>query len=325
MRLDTANRSFLALVAVAVVPYLVLGTFACGVLSIVGYRLVTDGWSAVSGDGALRPALPLLAIVATGTILAAWSATRQLVATRRLARVVAASRLPASGTATVAERAGVRRLDVIDATDAYSFTYGLGRPRVAVSRGLLDATTPEELEAVLLHERYHVRNLDTLKVLVARALAAAFFFLPALRHLRSRYLAARELAADRAALRVAGAKPLAGALYKAVAGPPDTLLGAAAALGGSGVLEARLGQLERSEEPALPPIPSSVVAVTAAGLFLTAVAGIVAGAAVGDGGMGMTMDGSSSGMLDVVGPALCAVGWALVVLTVVRRVAAGRG
>jgi Zn-dependent protease with chaperone function len=325
VRLDTANRSFLALVAVAVVPYLVLGTFACGLLSVVAGRVVAGGWSAVAEDDALRPALPLLAIVATGTVLAAWSTLRQLTATRRLGAAVTSTRVPTPTKATdAATSTGVARLDVIDSADAYSFTYGVTKPRVVVSQALVDATTAVELEAVLLHERYHVRNLDTLKVLVARALAAAFFFLPALRHLRSRYLAARELAADRAAVRAGGPKPLAGALYKAVGGPPETLVGAAAALGGVGMLDARLAQLEQAKEPPLTPIPHLVVATTVVGLALTAAAGAVAGAAVGDGGMTMSMD-SPGGAMGVIGPLLCAAGWAVVVTGVVRRLATGRG
>ena len=322
MRLNTANRSFLALVAVAVVPYVALGTFACGVLTVASYRLATEGWSALRDDE-LRWALPLLVIVATGTVLAAWSAARQLLATRDLASTVAARCIRAPEAAEVAARVGVRRLDVIEDSEPYSFTYGLGRPRVAVSRGLIKAMSAEELEAVLVHERYHVRNLDTVKVLIARALAGAFFFLPALRHLRSRYLAARELAADRAAIKSGGPKPLASALYKAVAGPPATLLGAAAALGGSGALEARLTQLENQAEPALPGIPRAVVVVTAAGVALTAAAGVAAGAGL-DGGQMAMMGGAGAGM-GLLGSVLCAAGWAIVVLAVVRRLASGRG
>ena len=324
MRLDAANRSFLALVALAVVPYLVLGTVACGALSLAAYRLATDGWSAITDDGPLRRALPLLVIVATGTVLAVWSSLRQLMATRRLGRTVVANRMAPSAHATdAAARAGINRLDVIDSAEAYSFTYGVTRPRVAVSRGLVDATTSEELAAVMVHERHHVRNLDTIKVLVARALASSFFFLPALRHLRTRYLAARELAADRAAVRDAGPRPLAGALYKAVAGPPEALVGAAAALGGSGTLDARLTQLEQGKEPAYPPVSRAVVALTAIGLAATAVAGAVAATAL-EGGMTMAMDGADGGGMGALGWASCAVGWAVVVGVVVHRFATGR-
>lgn len=88
-----------------------------------------------------------------------------------------------------------------------SFAYGVLTPRVAVSRGLLKGVSDDELRAVLEHERYHVCNLDPLKVVLVQALSAAFFFLPALDSLRARYLAGRELAADRRAVRACGAGP----------------------------------------------------------------------------------------------------------------------
>lgn len=321
MRLNTANRSFFALVAIAVVPYIVLGTFACGVLSVAGYRTATEGWSAL-GDDDLQRALPLFVIVAVGTVLAAWSMVRQLVATRRLMAKVRAQRIDAPAAVEAAARVGLRRVDVIEDAQPYSFTYGLGRPRVAVSQGLVDATSPEELDAVLAHERYHVENLDTIKVVLARALASAFFFLPALRHLRSRYLAGRELAADRAAIRSGGPKPLASALCKVVAGPPETLLGGAAAVGGSAVLDARITQIEDDREPAMPAIPRSIVAVTGAGIALTALAGMTAGTALGQGAMTEAVGGPGMGTL---GPLLCGVAWAVVVLAAVRPLAPGKG
>jgi len=40
--------------------------------------------------------------------------------------------------------------------------------------------SPAELDAVLEHEHYHVRNRDPLKLVLARALPAAFFYLPVL-------------------------------------------------------------------------------------------------------------------------------------------------
>ena len=57
-------------------------------------------------------------------------------------------------------------------------------PRVAVSRGLVEATSADELRAVIEHERYHVRNLDPLKIVLTRSLSAALFLLPALNALR---------------------------------------------------------------------------------------------------------------------------------------------
>jgi beta-lactamase regulating signal transducer with metallopeptidase domain len=173
---------------------------------------------------------------------------------------------------------------------------------------LLDAVSDAELRAVLVHERYHVRNLDPLKVVVARAVPAAFFFLPALRHLRGCYLAGRELAADRRAMQSCGRRPLAGALYKvARASAPLPSLAAAAAIGGSELLEVRLAQLEDGHEPPLPTISppvlaSTVVAVVLMTLGLAATA-TVAGLPVAGGGMG------SSGPMALLGALACGGIW----------------
>jgi Zn-dependent protease with chaperone function len=131
-----------------------------------------------------------------------------------------------------AERAGLRgRVKLLDCDERFSFAYGALDPRVAVSRGLREAAQPDELDAALEHERYHVRNLDPLKVLLARALPATFYYAPALSALKQRYVAGRELAADRRAYRSCGRKPLAGALFKVVRGPSWPELQTAAAIG----------------------------------------------------------------------------------------------
>lgn len=268
MRLNTANRSFFAMVATALVPYALLGLFGCGVLSLVAYRLGAEGLAGLNRDGQdLRPAVVFFTVVATGTAIAIRSVHQQVAATRALAADVAARAVPPSTTvAQAAARAGLgSRLDVVDDPQAYSFTYGLSRSRVAISTGLIDAVGGEELDAVLHHERYHVRSADTLKVVVARAAPSAFFFLPALGVWRDRYLTGRELAADRAAVRASSERALTGALFKALDGPTWAHLGTAAALGG-GVLDQRVEQLEDGTEPPLPRVPRRAAWLTVAGL-----------------------------------------------------------
>jgi beta-lactamase regulating signal transducer with metallopeptidase domain len=58
--------------------------------------------------------------------------------------------------------------------------HGVLTPRVAVSEGLVEGVSDDELRAVLEHEHYHVCNLDPLKAVLAQTLSAAFFFLPGL-------------------------------------------------------------------------------------------------------------------------------------------------
>lgn len=94
-----------------------------------------------------------------------------------------------------------------------AFCAGFLRPRVYLSTGALIALDDEELQAVLAHELHHLRRRDPLRLLMARAVGDAFFFLPALGQLSQRYAALAEMAADDAAVAaVADRSVLASAL-----------------------------------------------------------------------------------------------------------------
>jgi Zn-dependent protease with chaperone function len=320
-RLDSANRSFFALVATSLVPYVLLGIFGCGVLSLAAHRLVTDGLAGLNRDGQdLRPAVVFFAVVTGGTLAAGVSVRRQVRATRALASSLRERSVPPSAAVTAAaERSGLAgRVDVADDPDPFSFTYGVLASRVALSRGLVDMLADDQLEAVLHHERYHVRNRDTLKMVIARAAPAAFFFLPALGYLQARYLAGRELAADRQATRALGARPLAGALFQVLDQPAWSTFGAAAALGGSEFLDLRVRQLETGDEPPLTRLPRWAVAVTTVGLTALSAAFLLTVARTG-GSMPM-MDGSASpgGGLAILGMVACSTAWIWVALLVVH-------
>jgi len=325
MRLNTANRSFFVLVATALVPYVLLGLFGCGVLALVGYRIAAHGLSGLDRGGQdLRPAAAFFALVALGTIVGGVSVGRQVRATRRLGQALAVRAMPA---APALEQAAARvhldgQVDLVADDEPFSFTYGLFSPRIAVSSGLLDTTDAAELDAVLHHERYHVRNRDTLKVVVARAAPTAFFFLPALGYLRDRYLAGRELAADRHAVRACGERALTGALVKTLVGPAWVNMGAAAALGGSAFLEHRVEQLEDGREPALPRVPRAAFWATLAALgILVGVFALTVGVS---GSADMSMRGSTrlsvvGTMVATLGSAGCMVGVGAAVVLLARR------
>ena len=316
MRLDTANRSFAGLFGVSALVgmFAFCGAVACVLVGLVVSRVASDGVDAFTASGdAVLPALGFIAVVAVGVGLGIWSLRRQISGSRELSRRVGDLELvPPDELADAASRVGLAgRVKLLDSEERFSFAYGALTPRVAVSRGLLEAASPAELEAVLEHERYHVRNLDPLKVVFARALPATFYYLPALGALDERYMAARELAADRRALRSCGSKPLAGALLKVVRGPRWPELHSAAAIGGPELLDARLAQLESGREPSLGRVPSSAVAVSIAGaallvaLFVASIAGFGGPSAVAE------ETGASFTPLDIAVGVLCAVPWAV--------------
>lgn len=94
------------------------------------------------------------------------------------------------------------------------FCSGYLNPQVIVGRGILNSLSKRELEAALVHESYHVRNLDPLKVLLATTFARAFFFIPAIGELTREYLVQKEILADRYAENRVGKVFLSKALYK---------------------------------------------------------------------------------------------------------------
>jgi beta-lactamase regulating signal transducer with metallopeptidase domain len=266
--MDRGNRAFAAFLGLCLAVFVGIGVAACVLICIVGYRIQRDGFATLTAGGNdVRPALAFLGLVAAGTVAGLWSLRRQSSATRRLQATIEELRLaPDVKLLEAAGRVGVAgRVDLLRADEPFSFTYGLAKPRIAVSSGLADTLSDEELDAVLEHERYHVRNRDPLKLLLARMLAPTLFFVPILRELRSRYVAARELAADRRAFDRQGRRPLAGALYKVTATPAWVQLTPAAAIGGGEALDSRVRQLETGDEPASPPFSRTMLLLSAAG------------------------------------------------------------
>lgn len=322
MSLNTANRSFWRLVAVAFAPYLVVAAVCCGVVSIAAYRLQSDGERLLGGAAVIAMAGAAVIVTTVAVVLAVRSLRRQLAATRGMQAQFRRDRLnPDPKVAQAAQRARIRKVDVVDDDRAYSLTYGLTAPRVVISRGLVERTGMAELEAVLAHERYHVRNLDPFKVLVARILRSALFFLPALRNLHDRYLAGRELAADRAAYRKCGKEPLAAALYKVAASPAPATAGPAAAIGGTDLLDVRLAQLEGGREPPLPVIPWWSVVTTGVGVIaMTIGIALIIGFVAGSGAASSLPGSGAAGLACALGCAtLWVVGGVLMWRRAVRR------
>jgi Zn-dependent protease with chaperone function len=274
MRLNSANRSFLALMVLALLlgMYVLCGAVGSVLVPLVLARISHEGIRGLLDSGGfLLPVLVFIVPVALGLAFGARSVRRQIVASSRLVRRVRGLTLELSDELdlTTSEVGLGGRVVLLDAPERFSFAYGVLTPRVAVSRGLLEGVSDEELRAVLEHERYHVCNLDPLKVVLVQALSAAFFLLPALDALRARYLAGRELAADRRAMRACGRRPLAGALLKVVRGPDWSELEGVAAIGGPELLDVRVAQLESGIQPKLATlsITRATVSLVGAALF----------------------------------------------------------
>ena len=187
-----------------------------------------------------------------------------------------------------------------------AFCVGLLRPRIYLSTGTVDILDERELDAVLAHEAHHAARRDPLRVLVARVLRDALFFLPVMGHVAERYAALAEIAADEAAVRRSGQPgPLASAMLTFDERAPAGAVGIAPER-----VDHLLGHDPRWE------LSSALVAgalLTLAALVLTAAA---AAAAAPTGGVSTTM--LIMQLCTVVAASIPLVGGAALILTVKR-------
>ncbi|AKS34075.1 M56 family metallopeptidase [Mycolicibacterium goodii] len=128
-------------------------------------------------------------------------------------------------------------LRILDVAQPLAYCLPGVRSRVVVSEGTLDTLTPDEVDAILSHERAHLRARHDLVLEMFTAVHAAF---PRFVRSASALDAVRlliELLADDAAVRIAGPTPLARALVTCAAGRAPS--GALAAGGPTTVIRVR--------------------------------------------------------------------------------------
>lgn len=138
------------------------------------------------------------------------------------------------------------------------------RPRVVLSRGVLDLLREDEVRAVLAHESAHVEQRHDLVLLPFVALGATFPLLPAARTAQEQVALLVEMLADDRAARRHPPQVLARALCK---------VGTAGVVpsGALGVATSTEGVLRRAARLAVPPVPLPVAARTAVLLAAAAV------------------------------------------------------
>ena len=219
----------------------------------------------------------LIGLMATAGLAAALRTTW---VTRRMVRRLSAGRLPLDPRlAQIARQLELEgRLRLCDSQRLFSYCYGLRRPEIHISLGLVRALGDAELLAVLAHERHHLRQADPLRAAICAVLAAAAFPLPLVASLRRVHLLARELEADRAALATAGRGALARALWVVLRHPDTLRLGRVAAIGAFEPEGARLAQLLQPEScPAPRPTRLSLISsLSIVALFIALVGSALA-------------------------------------------------
>lgn len=76
------------------------------------------------------------------------------------------------------------------------FCFGLWKPKICISSGLIKILRQDELEAVLLHEYHHLTSREPLKLFTIKYFQSVFFFLPGIKTCVNKYITLSELAAD---------------------------------------------------------------------------------------------------------------------------------
>jgi len=166
------------------------------------------------------------------------------------------------------------RIDVVVDERPFSFCYWFLRPRICLSTALVERLESDELRAVLYHERYHLRQRDPLRQIVARYFAAGLYVVPVVDELLSFHTLQKEIEADQEAVRASGdVRSLASALYKLLPDADDVSLGLLVPVSSLSVTEARIEQLVVGSPL---PIALSPLSVVLSGGALVAAAVLVA-------------------------------------------------
>jgi Zn-dependent protease with chaperone function len=204
----------------------------------------------------------VLLLAVCGIALGLVALFRQLVATAVLIRRLVAQKIALPLSVVVAAK-GLDldgRIDVVADDRPFSFCYWFVRPRICLSTALVERLDPDELRAVLYHERYHLRQRDPLRQIVARYFAAGLYVVPVVDELLSFHTLQKEIEADQEAVRASGdVRSLASALYKLLPDADDVSLGLLVPVSSLSVTEARIDQLVAGRPLSLALSPVSVV------------------------------------------------------------------
>lgn len=88
------------------------------------------------------------------------------------------------------------RVVEINKPDLIVFCFGYLKPRICISRALIDLLDKDELKVVLAHEIQHVISYEPVKIFFVKYFKSIFFFLPGLGVSANKYFTFSELAAD---------------------------------------------------------------------------------------------------------------------------------
>lgn len=149
--------------------------------------------------------------------------------------------------ATLIEKLGIQdKAFLVDDQRPFAFCHGIRSPTIYVSTALMELLTDIELEIVLKHEMYHLRQQDSLTLFLASVTKSLFPFFPILSDLIENYRVEREIQADQEAVAgMDGSRHLIAVLKKLLSSDPIPRYSFSPAIADHDSLEQRIKALTK--------------------------------------------------------------------------------
>jgi len=133
-------------------------------------------------DGVLSSLI--LLVTAIGVSLALFQLVKFIVSHRRLHQFQTEEALP-NNLKKIIDKYDLpyNSIEVVKNNKLTAYTIGLFKSKIVVSAALIAKLSQEQLEAVVLHELYHIRNRHLLGLLLSKLVSSFFFFIPLVEYL----------------------------------------------------------------------------------------------------------------------------------------------
>lgn len=107
------------------------------------------------------------------------------------------------------------KVKIISDKKSLAFCLGFFRPKIYLSSGLIELMNGAELEAIILHEKYHLLKRDNISLVAVNVVKQLFLPFPVIADLLDGLIKTREVKADRYGVILMGKKqPIAAAFKK---------------------------------------------------------------------------------------------------------------
>lgn len=108
------------------------------------------------------------------------------------------------------------RIYIVNDDRPFALTVGFIRPVIYLSQGLIHMLSNHELEAVIVHEKYHQEHFHPLRLLLLNTIRVVLFYAPVFKSISEYTAVSYEVSADKASMNTTSRSILASAILKTV-------------------------------------------------------------------------------------------------------------